>query len=454
MKTHEHDVRAGVIAPPSPTELLDLDFASGGNRSPIAVLMELFRRYGDVVHYSTRFNEFFLVNHPALAKEVLGSHDYIRSPILKTILGNGLLAADGPYWERQRRVMLPEFRPARIERLVDTFRDVALERAATWTAKAQSGEPLNLNREMEHIALSSVGRALFGAEIDDRFLDAFAVAMQELGALGNAADFGFPLIRRADSNRRFQEAMNVVEESVGDILAADSNGRPNLLTVLRTKWDGNSPPLSERQLRDEVVTMITAGHETTAVTLAWVWYALLCHDDVAERFYEEIDRVIGDRPILAADLPRLVYTRKVIDETLRLYPPVWLVGRTALRNDFLGGYEIPANAGVLVSPFVIHRHPEFWPEPERFDPERFATEKDREVDAYLPFLSGRHLCIGKHFALMEAVVVLATIAQRFRFRRTSTLPIDFEPLVSLRMRGSLTVNVQSRRPRRNQRDLD
>jgi cytochrome P450 len=204
-----------------------------------------------------------------------------------------------------------------------------------------------------------------------------------------------------------------------------------------------SGELTFRQVRDEVLTMLTAGHETTAVTLSWAWYSILSHPAIAEKFYREVEEVLGSRPVTAADLPRLRYTRMIVDETLRMYPPIWLVARVALRDDNSGKRPIPANAGVLISPFLIHRRPQCWPQPDEFRPERFALGTDgAEELGYLPFLGGRHICLGKFFALAETVTVLATIAQRCRFQRVDLHPIEFDPLLSLRMSGSFRVNVE------------
>jgi cytochrome P450 len=245
--------------------------------------------------------------------------------------------------------------------------------------------------------------------------------------------------------------MRVVEESVQSILTPrDGEARPvgSLLHRLRSARNGpNGAPLSDRQLRDEVVTMITAGHETTAVALAWAWHSIASHEDVAETFYQEVDEVVGRRRVTATDLPRLTYTRRLILETLRLYPPVWLIARVAVRNGQVGRYRIPAKSNVLLSPFVVHRREDYWPNPTRFDPGRFAGEQDdQEAGSYFPFLAGRHLCLGKHFALIELCVVLVTIAQKYRIHLADEKPPGFEPLISLRMRDKLAVTLTSRSP--------
>jgi cytochrome P450 len=236
--------------------------------------------------------------------------------------------------------------------------------------------------------------------------------------------------------------MQVIEGDIERILSGEAvqhSDNPSLLSLLKEA----RPLLSARHMRDEVLTMLTAGHETTAVTLCWSWYSILTHPLVADRFYREIDEVLGKRVVTAADLPRLRYTRMIVDEALRMYPPVWIVARVALRDDASGRFPIPARAGVLVSPYLIHRRPERWPAPDEFRPERFASGSEvGESYGYLPFLAGRHLCLGKYFALTEVVTVLATIAQRYRFKLCDQPPVAFDPGISLRMRDDLMVIVE------------
>ena len=437
------------VSPQGPADRIDVGDRSSESSCPIALLRDLFCRYGDVVRFKTGSNSFYLLSDPVDVRSILLSENYVRSPLIRTILGEGLLAADGPYWERQRRLMLPEFRPHHIERMVRVFAQVANERVAAWRTGEEPRARLNLCREMDRIALSNVSRALFGAELDDRFLDAFGLVMRQLGRVSNSAVFGSPLILGAGDNRLFQNAMCIMETDVERVMSNGANqrgGDHNLLATLQHSSRGpGRPSLAVRQIRDEVVTMLTAGHETTAVTLSWAWYAMLSHPHVEAKFYREVDEVLGSRTVTAADLPRLRYTRMIIDETLRLYPPVWLVARVALRDDKSGRFPIPAGANVLISPYLIHRRPEHWFEPEKFEPERFAEGSETgDACGYLPFLSGRHLCLGKYFALTETIVVLATIAQQRRFQLRDQQPIAFDPLISLRMRGNPVVDVQQR----------
>jgi len=441
-----------VAIPPGPDRPLRIEVHSLGASTPVTVLMDLIRRYGDFVRYRTQFGVFSLVNHPSLVREVLHNSDYIRNGLLKTVLGDGVLSSNGPHWEHERRLMLPVFRPRSVEAMVDTFRRVAEERIETWQGRRSPAGTLDMSREMFRVALSNIGQVLFEADLDDAFLDAVDCIMRGLSVIQNASMFGFPLLRGPNFNREYGDAMRRVEETIGPLVARTHGGgcpHSRLLSLFSPcDHAGGKEPAPPQQIRDEILTMVTAGHETTAVSLCWALHSLAANPEVRERFYREVDEVLGQRPITAEDLPRLVYTRMVVDETLRVYPPVWVVARTAVRDMELGGYQVPAGSGVLVSPYAVHRNPDFWPNPERFSPDRFASaDEDRVACSYLPFFAGRHLCLGKHFALAEMIVVLATVAQRFELRLVDDRPVEFESLVSLRVKDGLFLNVAPRSDR-------
>ncbi len=441
----------GTDFPPGPAERLGVRDRGDAPPCPLNQLMDMFHYYGDVVRFQTRFNTFFLFSHPTHVREILHRHHYVRSPLIKTLLGDGLLAADGPYWERQRRLMLPAFQQNAVDKMVAIFSQVTADRVGTWTDHLDANSRFNLSREMDRIALSNICRGLFGTDLDDDFLDAFGLVMREIAAMANAAVFGWSLIRKANTNRQFQAAMQVIEAAVESVVQSAGHIRSDEVNLLKVLHDARRGPdderLTHRQIRDEIITMITAGHETTAVVLSWAWFAIASHPHVAEKFYHEVDNVLGQRRVTASDLPRLKYTRMIVDETIRMYPPVWLISRKVLRDDQIGGCHIPAGAGALISPYVLHRHPEFWDNPETFDPERFDGRTDeQEVYSYIPFLRGRHLCIGKQFALTEAVVVLATIAQQCRIHLADQCRPAYDPLLSLRIRGGLHVTAQRRIP--------
>ncbi len=414
--------------------------------TPVDALKELRRRHGDIVRYRTLFGTVYLFSHPREVREVFARHSLIRTPLVKAVLGDGVLASDSPHWKRQRRLLAPSFRDGRIADLVPLFRDVFLARMECWPALVAGGEPLNLARQMELAALDNGTRALFSASVEERFLDDFALIMRQMGEIGCGAALGGKIVRGPKANREFHETMSRVEGDVAGIIEqrrADPGGARDMLRVLIDARPGpGGSPLTERQIRDEVVTMLVASHETTAVTLTWASYLLATHPEVQTELQGEVQRVLGGRGIEPEDVGRLPYTRMVVDETLRLYPPVWNIARQTVSDDALGGVDISAGSGIVVSPFLVHRHEEFWEEPERFEPRRFEGGEGKHVGAfaYIPFASGRHLCLGRAFALTEAIVGLATMAQRYRFRMREESPVEIDPLLTLRVRGGLWVD--------------
>ncbi|MCP4192659.1 MAG: cytochrome P450 [Planctomycetaceae bacterium] len=425
--------------PGPPTRLV----ATQDGRSPIDVLQELADTYGDVVRYQTRFGTFTLVNDPQLASDVLNSHDYVRSnhSPLKTILGNGLLVTDGPAWQRTRQSVLPEFTPARISRLAGLFRDVTIEETNRLSADPRE---LNFSDLMNRIALSNITRPMFNCDLGDEFLKPFSLVLQQLGEITNSAVFGLPLIRGPQANKEFKIAMMTIEGIVSDLTQKHEARQMPFLSSICEAFKNNDAKTVEKQLRDEVLSFVIAGHETTAVSMSWFWYAILSHPEVMQKFYDEVDHILQGKPITIEDVPRLAYTQQILNETLRLYPAIWMISRTAIGKSKIGGYPIPADSNVVVSPYIIHRRPESWNNPHQFDPDRFRHESAERNRAFIPFLTGRHICIGKHFALLEAVIVAATLAQQFRFRPAASLSEDFLPLLSLRMRQPFMIQLESR----------
>ena len=421
--------------PPGPADMLRQPASSPP--CPTEALRALWR-YGDVTRYRTPMQEVTLLSHPDAVRTVLSSDNFVRVPFAKNVLGPGVVPSDGPLWERRRKLMLPEFARDRVGGMVATFRDTTSARADTWTA-APDGV-LDISREMDHLALLNIGRVLFGFDPDEAFLDAFAVVLAYMGKLSNAATLGFPLQLRANDNQDFEAALASLEATVREVMDSQPEAGAALLHLLR---DGEQP-LASTELRNEIIAMLTAGHETTAVTLTWMWDALVRDPAMTERFYAEVDAVAGDRPVTVEDLPRLEFTNQLLLETMRLCPPIWIVGRLAQRDAVVGGYQIHGGSILAVSPFLTHRHPDFWDDPEEFRPERWSTPTVDHPFAYFPFLAGRHLCLGKHLAITEILTVMATIAQRCRFEPVREQPSAYNASFSLRIQDGLPVRVRRR----------
>jgi cytochrome P450 len=411
---------------------------------PLRFLTRLAGR-GDVVPYDTAYGSVYLINRPELVRHVLQSDNYVRGSMMKMVLGEGLLASEGDYWRRQRQLMQPAFHAQRIAAMGTLMTQAAVETMAGWQKYAGSGRPIDIQTEMVHLTLKIIGKALFNIDFHDE-LDAVAEAVKTMVAdLGRFAGTLFAKTYPVDAerNRRFDAALQTVDDLVHRVIderRRNSETVGDLFSVLLSHRDKQSgKALNDRQVRDEVVTMLLAGHVTTANMLTWAWYLLSEHRAIEAELHRELSRALGGRLPAARDIPALPYTRMVLQETLRLYPPVWFMSRGAVADDEVGGYQIPANATIVISPYLVHRHPAYWTNPEQFNPERFAPEDmaDRPSFAYLPFAAGHHVCIGNHLALLEGQLVLATIAQKYKLRLAPGAVVEPEPALTLRVRDRL-----------------
>ena len=385
---------------------------------------EVFHR--NLIHSRTLFLHSFLVNKPEYIEHVLlkNHQNYVKSAaarnILGPILGNGLLLSEGAFWRRQRGIAAPAFHHKRIEGFVDTMRAETEAMLANWAGRQ---EPFDVAADMMALTLTIIARTMFAMDVSHevepvrRLMD--EVIRQPLSLLDL---FGLPQWLPRGHSKAFRAAVTAFDALVARLVAerrAQGVDHGDLLSMLLAARDPETGEgMSERQLRDEILTIFLAGHETTANALSWCWSLLAQHPEVEAKLHAELDQVLGGRAPRFTDLARLKYTRMVFEEALRLYPPVHGVSRTAIGEDRLGGVRIPPGAVLLISLYVTHRNPTLWPDPDRFDPERFTPEAvaARHRFSYLPFGGGPRICIGNGFALAEAQVILATIAQRHRLR--------------------------------------
>lgn len=424
----------------------------------VGFLLDLYRNYGDVVR--TRFFhwETYFVTHPDGIQHVLqGNHRnyskrFIEYEKLQWIVGNGLLTSDGDFWLRQRRLIQPAFHRRRIAGFAAMMRDFTREMLAEWDKK-EDGTAIDLDKEMMALTLRIVSQALFSFDSRreaEKVDEAFSFANEYVGV--DASRPFANLWRRVPTprNRRFEESIATLDAIVHRIIAErrqNPAAEEDLLGMLMAARDEETGKgMTDEQVRDEVMTLLLAGHETTANALTWTFYLLSQHPDAAAKLHEEIDAVLGKRPFTLDDLPNLTYTKIVIEESMRLYPPAYSIGRVADGDDAIMGYRIPAGTPVFMSSYVTHRRPDFWQEPERFDPERFTPERSegRHRFAYFPFGGGPRLCIGENFALMEAQILLATIAQRYRLRHVPSHPVAMQPLITLRPRYGMEMTLHRR----------
>jgi cytochrome P450 len=399
------------------------------------------------------------VNSPELARHVLVDHadKYSKPSMLRRdagpLLGNGLFSSEGDFWKRQRRLMQPAFHKERLAALGESMVATTQRTLARWKARPSAAEPLDMAAEMMALTLAIAGHTLFSTDVSgtaDQVGHALTVALEETNQRILSFGLHAPDFLPTPRNRAFQRALATLDSVVFDVIsrrrAGETQGQ-DLLGMLMAMRDADTgETMTDRQLRDEVMTLILAGHETTANTLAWLWHLLSQHPEVEARARAEVERVLAGRAPTVHDIPQLRYVTQVLDETLRLYPPAWAIARQTVKQDVLAGVHVPVSSRViiLVSPYVVHRNPRVWPDPERFDPERFSPERSagRPRLAFMPFGGGQRLCIGNNFALMEATLIVAAVLQHFRVRALPGHTVEPEPLVTLRPKGGLPMLVE------------
>jgi cytochrome P450 len=428
-------------------------------KDSLAFFVGAARDFGDVALLDFGLKQFLLVTHPDGLKHVLldNAKNYVKGyDVVRPLLGDGLVTAEGDQWRSQRRLLQPAFHRDRIRGFARTMTDETAAMLDRWAAAGRAGTPLDLFEAAMRVTQSIIVKTMFSRgglgteEEEERVHQAFAVTLEY---------FTYLMFRRprlpdwvpTPEHRRFHRAIRVLEEVVHRLIDERRRSPPeqqvDLLSMLvHARDEETSEQMSDRQLRDEVMTIFLSGHETTAVTLSWAWYLLSLYPEVSRRVEAEVDQVLQGRVPAAEDVPRLAYTRMVVDETLRLYPAAWLFARSALQEDQVSGYRVPAGQMLLLSPYVLHRRADLWPNPEAFDPERFAPEHalHRHKYAYLPFSGGQRVCIGNHFALMETILILAMAAQRFRLHLVPGRPVRARPTSTLRPQPGVWMTVHPR----------
>ncbi len=407
-----------------------------------------------VTHVRIGRRHMFTANAPALAKHVLldNAANYHKSPIARRLfepaLGQGLLTSDGALWKRHRQLVVPIFAQRRIAALVPAMAEETLDNMARW--QAQSGRPFDLTAALSRITLDIITRTMFGAEsrAETTTIAADTDTYQKLLRPSLLDFLGAPNWVPRPGSRRARRLGDRLTEVINRVVArrrALGEARDDLLALLLEAVDREE--VSGREIRDEIATIFTAGHETTAATLGWALYLLDLHPGVEQRVAAEVRDVLGDRAPTAEDMERLTLTRRVAEEALRLYPPAHTITRLALDADRLGDVVVPKGAVVLISTWLMHRNPTQWSDPDRFDPDRFDPAKagpPRSRYSYFPFGAGPRVCVGASFAMQEIVVVLATILQRFRVRMVPGHPIEPVALITLRPRFGLQAIAEPR----------
>ena len=413
------------------------------------------RDYGDIVRMRFLYLTAYFIYHPDDIESLLSTNAKnfikarsLRTPFFRRLVGNGLLTSEGDDWRRQRRLAQPAFHRQRIS----GYGDVMVEYAARMIAGWKDGDVVDIHRAMMRLTLEIVVKTLFNADVSAEADKVGRVLSQMVKPFASQATVKWILDNRLPTraHREFFAAAKEIDEIVYNMIAERrSSGRDHgdLLSMLLAAHDENDgSQMTDRQLRDEVMTIFLAGHETVALTLSWAWYLLAQNPEVEKQFHAELDEVLGGRAPTVADLARLKYTDMIVKESMRLYPPAFGVGREAIVDCEIGGYRVPAGAQVFAFQWATQRDPRFFPEPERFYPDRWTEEFTNTLPkyAYFPFGGGPRACIGNYFAMMEAVLLLATIGQRFKFSLLPEHPVTLFPAMSLRPKDGISVRVSQR----------
>jgi len=449
-------VRGGFGSVPGPRQRYPGEFALAVVRRPLELFEELAHLHGDVAGIRIASQPVVLVSDPERIRDVLVTHGRMFHKgrgleRAKMLLGEGLLTSEDELHLRQRRLAQPAFHRARIAAYAETMATYAARRSEKW----RDGERLDVAREMAAYTLAVVGKTLFDADIEGE--------AHEIGeALGAAIDaFNLSVLPFGElleklpipTTLRFRRGRERLDATIYRLIAerrASGEDRGDLLSMLLLAQDseGDGAGMSDRQLRDEAMTLLLAGHETTANLLTWTWYLLSQHPDVEAALHAEVDAVPAEQ-LGADDLARLPFTRAVLTESMRLFPPAWIIGRRAMEPYRIGDHELPARTIVLTSQWVVHRDPRWWPEADRFLPARWmpggsALDATRPKFSYFPFGAGTRVCIGEQFAWLEGTLALATMARRWRLRLVSGTPVVPQPVVTLRVRGGLPMTAHAR----------
>jgi cytochrome P450 len=438
--------------PPGPRSLPLLGSALEYGKDPIGFTEHCARGgYGDVVYFTYLRQRTYVLNHPDHIEYVLVTRhrhyvkDAMQRRILGGLLGNGLLPNEGESWLRQRRLMQPAFHRQRLAGYGQVMAGYAQRLAGTW----REGEVRDVYEDMMQLTLRIVARCLFSLELEQGAEVVGPAMEQVMEHFTKLTSVILPEWLPTPDNLAYRGAVGQLRELVDSIIhrRRESGGDTgDLLSTLLQVQDEDGSRMSDTQIRDEVLTLVLAGHETTAITLAFCCHLLAHHPEVEARLHQELDTVLGGREPTLEDMPALTFTEHVVKEALRLYPPAWSLSRTNLEDDTIGGWPIPAGSLVVMNPYAIHRDPRFYEEPQAFRPQRWADGLEQRIPrfAWFPFGGGPRLCIGLSFALMEARLVLATLAQHFRFEPVSPLKPELQPSITLRPKHGLQVKLRAR----------
>lgn len=433
---------------PGPRGFKLLGHLLAGRRDLLTTLQQCQRDYGDLLRFSLGPKTVYVACHPDMAEQILirdletfGSLSQQAKPVgLALILGNGLLQSYGEDWKRQRQMLQPLFHKRRVEKMATHMTTAGEQLLQRWHSTYSSGEEIDVLEEMVRVTLDIICRTLFSVDVTTHLdtLQTVLPILIEHAATSLKNPLLPPLNWPTPRNRRFKQALQTLDDIIYRLIQQrqiESEPNDDLLELLlQTRDEISGETMNRQQVRDQVATLLGVGHETTAAAMTWLWYALDQHPLVLQRVQDELATVLAERSPTLEDLPQLTYTRQVVNEVLRHYPPAPLVARLVLRDTEINGYPILAGSTIFVSFYHIHHHPDFWIKPEQFWPERFAAREEsvKHRCAYLPFGVGPRFCLGNHFALLEMSLLLAQIAQRYTLKLVPNYLVEREVTMTMR----------------------
>ncbi|WGV23218.1 cytochrome P450 [Halotia branconii] len=443
--------------PPGPRGYLLLSLPKIQQDS-LGYLSQMWQEYGNLVRLPVVPSyTFYLAAHPNYVEHMLSTHQerYSKPDLfnksMSLMVGQSILTSEGDFWLKHRRLMQPAFHQKYLENLSSVMVSCTESLLEEWQQKLDN-EVIDIVPEMMRLTLKIVGLALFNKDISvesstlgQAFREAFNYVSYKINNVWTE-----PLWIPTSRNLRFRQAKQILDRAVLDIINSRRQNpleTHDLLSMLLTAQDEvTKEGMTDKQLQDEVITLVAAGHETVASALSWTWYLLGKHPDVAANMQDELQTILNGSSPTIEKLPQLAYTRRIFDESMRLYPPSWGLPRVALEDDEIQGYFIPKGTIINIAQFIIHRHPEFWENPDQFDPDRFLPEKvnQRPKFTYFPFGAGQRICIGKSFALMEATIIMASIFQRFHIELVSHQSIEPDATFTLRPKYGIKVKVRKK----------
>jgi cytochrome P450 len=429
---------------------------------PLQTLEALTAQYGPVVELAYPLDRLVVLTRPEYIEHVLhqGHQRYdkrtARWKNLRRIWGDGLLTADGDVWRRQRQRIQPAFHQDHLEGFARVVVTEAEKIADEWRASVRAGEPRDVYVDMMRCTVRTLAKAMFGTDVEGR-TDLLIRAVSDINAYINPMSLS-NLLELPNAVRRwitpgfgaYDRALHELRDVLRSIVRARQSGdaeRRDLLALIMAGTDEETlQTMSEAELGGELLTLLMAGHETVGIATGWSWYLLSQHPAAEQKLHDELDAVLGGRTPTFADVPRLEYARMVFQESMRLYPPIWAYDRRAVEDDSIGGYHIPKHTAIVLSPWLMHRHPEYWEAPYAFEPERFSSTApaERPQYAYFPFGGGPRRCVGMRFALMQGPLMLASLAQSFRPRLKPGHPVEPWPRLNLPPKFGLQMLIEKR----------